>query len=120
LALLDKLADLRCVMDAEQWSDALGEFDKLAGVDHLYGQDLVDPYLSTFGVKQAEHKHVIGNEQVTDEQLKQFALRGLCTVKKTFGEEFAGEFAKDPVGIFSSLPRDQKKLVIRMATDTAL
>jgi hypothetical protein len=60
---------------------------------------------------------VIGNHYVNEDQLKGLALKGKKALTQVFDEDFVKEFKKDPKGIFSSLPRDQKILIMRMAAD---
>lgn len=101
---------------------ALAEFDKAAGLDYLYDRSIPDPYFSVFGEKTAEEAtwgEVIGNEVVNAADLSRLALTGHSTLKHTFSEEFSSEFRKDPVGIFKSLPLQQKKMVMRMAAQAA-
>lgn len=119
-AVLDKLASLRFQMPPNDFALALSEFDKMAGIDHLYDRDIIDPYFSTFGkVAESDDTIVIGNDCCSDTQLRDYAKTGFTQMKNTFGEEMAAEFKKDPRAIFDSLPVDQKKVVMRMATDNS-
>jgi hypothetical protein len=119
-AVLDKLASMRLVLQPDDFALALHEFDKLAGLDQLYDRDIPDPYFSTFGkTAESDESFVIGNDIMSDEQLKTFAKTDFRIIKDTFGDDMAAEFKKDPHGIFNSLPIDQKKMIIRMATDNS-
>lgn len=60
-----------------------------------------------------------GNEMITGKDLKHLATVGLHQLKTSFGHDFAEEFHKDPVAIYKSMPREQKKMIRRMATDNA-
>lgn len=62
---------------------------------------------------------VIGNDYINESQLKCLARKDGRILKKAFGEDFIDEFRKDPKGIFMSLPRDQKIIIMRMASDTS-
>lgn len=117
---LDYLKDNRSTMTPGDFASALGEFDKVAGLDELYGRDVPDPYWTTYGEKSAEDDGAIlvGNDYISQEELKRFAKVHSCKLKDTFGDDFADEFRKDPVSITKSLPTDQKKMVIRLATST--
>lgn len=119
--LLDKVAAERPVLTPEYYAAALHEFDKIAGIDHLYDKAVVDPWYSTYGVKvAAEDKddvYIQGNDVVHYSDVKKLALSPCAGMQKMFGDDFVQEFKKDPVGIFKSLPSDQKKLVGRMAQD---
>jgi hypothetical protein len=84
----------------------------------------MDPYYSTFGFQKVaeesdEWSDVVGNYQITAKELKTFALAQWMRLQKQFGLEFAEEFRKDPIAIYKSLPVDQKKLIIRLATENA-
>ena len=122
LSVLNKLAGVRHAMNPDVFAITLGEFDKLAGLDEYYDSDVMDPYLSTFG-KEAEAdvdedaSYVIGNDMVTDRQLKVLGMAQPQGIKDHFGDDFSEEFKKDPVGLFKSLPTDQKKIMARLANE---
>jgi hypothetical protein len=117
---LDKLARMRPKLSAGVFSEALAQFDKLAGLEHLYDKSVPDPFLSTYGVKVAEGEgisFVSGNDSVSEEQLHSLGSAACSSLHKLYGEDFVKEFRKDPVGIFNSLPVEQKKLLSRMANE---
>lgn len=120
-AVLDALFEKRAEIEPELFCSTLAEFDAATGLDRYYDRAVTDPYHSTFGVeKRAEQfSEIIGNEMVTEADLRRLARIGASAVKNTFNHEFLVEFQKDPVGIFKSLPRDQKLMIMRMANDTA-
>jgi hypothetical protein len=118
---LDYLKEKRAETDPEAFAVALGEFDKVAGISELYDRDIHDPYLTTFGEKRAEDEGgaiLVGNDYISHEELKRFAKTHSCSLKDTFGDDFCDEFRKDPVGVTNSLPVDQKKIVLRLASST--
>lgn len=117
---LDYLKANREGMSPEDFAVVLGEFDKVAGVDAYYDKDVPDPYWTTFGEKKADDDGAIlvGNDYISQEELKRFAKVHSCKLKDAFGDDFADEFRKDPVSITKSLPTDQRKMVIRLATST--
>jgi hypothetical protein len=118
VALLDKLAAQRPVVDPEVFAEALHEFDKLAGLNHAYDRDIPDPYFSTFGFeKKAEFSDLVEGEYVNEALLKGLSASSHSLIKKRFGEDFAEEFTKDPVGIYKSMPAEQKKIIARLASD---
>lgn len=118
LSLLDALYEKRASVEPDVFCLALSEFDKHAAIDFRYDRGILDPYYSTFGSKTAAAwSEVMGNDMVTEQDLRRLAKIGQKALKSTFTEEFASEFRKDPVGIFKSLPRDQKKILMRMAVD---
>jgi len=121
IALLDNIYEKRASFDASTFCSVLEEFDKVVHLDFAYNRGVPDPYYSTFGEKTAETtwSEILGNDLVTEEDLRRLSKIGVRALKSTFSEDFAQEFRKDPVGIFKSLPRDQKKLIMRMAVDNS-
>lgn len=124
--MLDALLEKRAALSPDLFCATLAQFDQMTGLHHYYGQYVPDPYWSTFGeTKTAEFEEVIGNEVVTEKQIKQLMDPGdgsgsaIQLVTKTFGPDFAKEFRNDPIGIFKSLPRDQKLFLMRLANDNA-
>jgi hypothetical protein len=135
LGAVEKVARTRIWRDAdtvvelspEQICGVVEEFDKVAGLNYRY--DVIpDPYYTVFGLeKSAAGKKdnsdpawsdQIANDYVTSEDLHRLAQIGAFSVKTTFGGDFQEEFLKDPVGMYESLPRIQKKMLIRMANST--
>lgn len=121
--MLNALFEKRASISPEQFVEALSEFDRVSGVDKHYDIYALDPYVSVLGVeKTAEDEdwsEVCGNILVTTHLLHKISNTAFPLLKKTFGEDMAKEFKKDPVGIFKSLPVDQKKIISRMADDTS-
>lgn len=122
-AMLHELFEKRAELDPEVFALALTEFDKTAGINHEYDRTVPDAYFSTFGdAKLAEEKEfteVIGNDMVTGGQLCRLAKAPPHALIHTFDPDFCKEFRKDPVGIFKSMPMDQKKILMRMAAEAA-
>jgi len=56
---------------------------------------------------------------VTEEELTNLGRNNLGHLEGQFTEYFALEFAKDPVGVFNSMPDPQKRILSRMAVDLA-
>lgn len=109
------------LLPAARAAEILAEFDKVAGLNHCYDRSVPDAYFSIFGFEKnanEEFSEVIGNDMVTAEDLHRLAKIGAFSVKTTFGADFQEEFLKDPIGIFKSLPLDQKKMLMRMAVST--
>lgn len=124
--VLEKLAQEQPGMYPESFAAALKQFDELTGLSEHWGGDVPDPYLSTYKTAAEVEKQeweidpdesiIIGNEILPLRKLVTFAKIGWDTVRARFGEEFADEFAKQPKVIFDSLPRDQKLVLLRMAS----
>ena len=120
LQLLDKVAAQRGTIPVDDFCELVSAFDKTAGLDHHYDRDVPDPYLTTYGwEKKAEFSEVIGNQMVTADDLKFLAANRIMLVKGTFDKDLAEEFKKDPVGIYKSLPMEQRKVFATMARANA-
>ena len=119
LEVLDKIASWQRAVPPEEYASALVEFDRAMGFDSAhYQQHLIDPYRGTFGIeKSAEWSEMIGDKRVDETSLKQLVSKGLNSVKAVFSCDLVKEFAKDPVGIFKSLPIDQRKIIVNMASE---
>jgi len=122
-AVLDQLFEHRAALGPEQFCSALEEFDKLAQLDWRYDQSVMDPYASTYGVQKTASDEgdswINGNDYITKKQIENYAVTGYHSLKIDYGEEMAKEFKKDPWGIFSSLPVDQKRRLARAAGDNS-
>ncbi len=125
LELLDELMEAKYRLSPEVFARTLGEIDKLAGIAEFYGSEINDPFYATFGKSAQEQKKedpkdavIIGNEYMTVRDLKAFAESGDEAMKKRFGEDVTTELQKDPTGIFDSLPRDQKLVIMRMVNSS--
>lgn len=108
--MYNALQEKRAEIEPEKYAELLGEIDKLAGADWLYGGEVCDPFLSTFGGLGEPHPEVVyktASAQVTDEQLHELASRD--GLKGVF--DFSDDFNKDPVSIFASLPDDAKAVI---------
>lgn len=117
-AVLDQLFEKIVELPPEMFALALQEFDKLAGLQHLYDEAIDDPFYVTFGqAKHADFSETLGNLHVTEADIRYLANRRLGLVKGTFTEELAEAFRKDPLGIYKSLPVSQRKILANMAQD---
>lgn len=126
VATLDKLSSALPSMNPLDFAAVLEQFDQSTGIHNYYDQHVHDPYYTTFGfAKSASEKanddwsDVVGNYYVTAHDLKTCGLTQHARLSKQFGEDFAVEFKDDPVGIYNSLPVEQKILIIRLATDNS-
>lgn len=118
---LDYLEQERALMQPQDFAVALAEFDKVAGIDPYYDSEILDPYYSTFGEKTAEEDDsaiLVGNDYISANELKNFAATCSGKLKDMFGKDFVEEFRKDPMAITRSLPVDQKKVIIRLASSS--
>lgn len=122
-AVLDELVERRAVLGPAQFCSALEELDKVAGIDWRYDQSVMDPYISTYGLQKTASDEgdswTQGNDYITKKQIENYAITGFHTLKHDYGDDFAKEYKKDPWGIFSSLPVDQKRRLARAAGDNS-
>jgi hypothetical protein len=127
--VLDGLFEKSAAISPDLYCETLRQFDEMTGLYQMYNRFVPDPIWSTYGFhKTAEDDEgdvmTLGGEGVSKRQLKEFVSPsdgkgdGFPLLKKMFGEDMAKEFQKDPIGIFSSLPREQKTLVMRLVNDT--
>jgi hypothetical protein len=114
-AALAKDAGVQIYRRQRLFREGTGEHGLLQ-LDQLWDNGLDDPYYSVFGVeKVAEYSFVDGNDTITEARLKQCAKQCKKQVEDLFDEDIAEEFAKDPVQIFSSMPLDSKRILMRIA-----
>ncbi len=122
-AVLEELLERRAVLGPELFCQTLKDFDKIAGIDWRYDQSVMDPYISTYGIAKTAADEgdswLEGNDYITKKQIENYAITGFHTLKHDYGDDFAKEYKKDPWGIFSSLPVDQKRRLARAAGDNS-
>jgi HPt (histidine-containing phosphotransfer) domain-containing protein len=119
--MLQALFDKRAEVQPEVYAEVLGSIDQEAMIDWMYDREITDPYASTFGARKLAEDDVFidGNDYATKAQIEAFARTGFSSVQASYGRGLAEEFRKDPWGIFSSLPRAEKRRLVHMATDTS-
>lgn len=116
--MLKGLLEKRASVQPEVFCEALRQFDEVTGTQHYWDTGIYDPWYSTFGKTAGagwtfEH----AGDRVDEEMLKRLSIAGHKGLCKTFGKEVAEEFRKKPKEIFSSLPLDSKRIIMRMAND---
>lgn len=124
--LLDKFSSVSPTVLAEM----LREADQESGAKLAYGRPGVgfrDPYEAVYGrpklaeVQPAEEEVYSwrsGGDYVNGQMLKSLASRK-ADLDMSFGSGFSQSFAKDPVGIFKSMPDPQKVVLSRLASDNS-
>lgn len=122
-AVLDKLYEHRAELGPEKFCETLAEFDKIAQIEWRYDRSVMDPYASTYGLQKMAsdegNSWVSGNDYVTKKEIENYGVTAAQTLRDDYGADFAKEFQKDPWGIFSSLPVDQKRRIARAAGDNS-
>jgi len=118
--MLKGLLEKRAEVSPEIFCAALEQFDVTTGLNHHWDSHIPDPVYSTFGIDKTagtgwSFDH--GGDRVDEHQLKCLAKSDHKQLCKKFGKEFVEEFTKKPREIFSSLPLDTKRIIMRMAND---
>ncbi len=117
--VLDKLASAIAESQTtpEDAAKALQTLDDATGLSRYYDRGLTDPFASTMD------KHAEGwSKEVDGHILTEADLRKVASSKKLasyLGEAFAGQFAKNPVEIFESLPAPERILIKQVSTGEA-
>ncbi len=116
--VLEKHASLGA--SGEDLVESFGIVDRAVGIERFYGERLPDPVLSVYAwEKQAEFSDDVGGEHVMGKDLHCLSRYGRAEMRNMFAHDLVDEFSKDPVGIYKSLPREQKILVARLAKECA-
>jgi hypothetical protein len=109
---LSDLLDYSEKLYPHEFAEALEVFDKKAGLDKHWGRSIKDPYLSTFeATKTAEWSCRLGQDQLSEDQLRKFALKHLDCLNGFVGQNVINALKGDPVAIFDSLPRPEKEII---------
>lgn len=117
---LDILLEKSASISPNDYAETLRRYDIDQGIDQLWGSRVPNPYESTFGLqKTASVIWEEAGERLTDSALNNLAHNRLDLVEKQFSLAMAGEFRKDPKGIFKSLPRPEKMILARMAAEAS-
>lgn len=124
--LLDAIFEKRAELTPEGYAAVLSQYDRLHGLDGTYNKgDVLDPILSTFGMakiaakEDEEYRDELDGDILTGEQLIHARHLLKMRLQKIFGEEMAVEFGKDPVTVYKSLPRNERKIILRMVHDNS-
>jgi hypothetical protein len=116
-SLLDEMQKTASVYKPEVMAAALEQFDRTHGLDRLWDSQIPDPYFTFFGPeKLAEWSYSDGNDTITAERLKRCAEQDKVAISRLFDDDLAKEFSKNPQQIFDSLPRDSKRIIMRVAS----
>lgn len=120
--VLDVLLEKRACVEPQNFVNALTVFDTQTGLNYFWGSMVMDPYFTTYGpsmqkVAEESWSYDDNGTRVSLEDLKYLALNGKSAVIKQFGKAFSESFSKDPKGIFESLPKPNKLVLARLATD---
>ncbi len=125
-SLYDELKEKLDELPPDVFAHALHEIDKHAGIDEAYDRDCMDPWYTVFGTEKTaapdapdpKDAVVLGAEYMKVPDLVEFAKSKPVMIEARFGHDFLNEFQKDPTGIFDTLPRDQKIIMMRMVNNS--
>jgi hypothetical protein len=96
-------------------AEALAVLDEECGMDQHWDGRLMDPFMAVLDhEKKAEYLYHDNFGTMTDEDIKNLALRQQLYIEKALGKPFFKAFKADPVNIFKSLPAEQKTVLIRL------
>ena len=116
--VLNGLMDKYASVQPEVFCEALKQFDEANGLNHYWDAGIYDPWYSTFGfTKTAQWEFSTHGDKINEEQLKQVSNAAHPQISSYFGDEIANELRKSPVNIFSSLPLDSKRIIMRIVND---
>jgi len=115
-ALLDRLNDV----PPRVMAVLIKEADDKTGASAVYGREVNgfrDPYQAVFGksASTSEYEWSAGGVRTTGSDLSKLAKTASIKLSEVFGAGFGESFAKDPTGIFESMPDPQKALIAKMA-----
>jgi len=104
----------------EAMVEKLATLDLVTGAYRSYGRLFHEPLLAVYGGYREVQKLAAAQDytwesaghQTSGEKLSRLA--GSTKVAEVFGQEFAGAFASDPVGIFASMPDPEKIVLSRL------
>jgi hypothetical protein len=114
--VLDKLAASLEETTPEEAAKALTVFDQATGLTRYYDRGLTEPYASTMDKVATGWSEDVDGRILTEEDLKKVASS--TKLAGYLGSSFAATFAKDPTGIFDSLPTPEKVLIKQLVDGT--
>jgi len=119
-SMLDRLMEKKAEVSPDVFCEALRQFDEITGLSYRWDEAVVDPWSTTYGITKTagtDWTFEYGGDRVDEPMLKRLALSSHKQLCKKFGREVVEELGKKPKEIFSSLPLDSKRIIMRMAND---
>ena len=101
-------------LGATQFAIALSEIDRRNGLSRYWDNGINDPYHTTFGnyIKTASEKTTeLDGKIITEKELSSIDNEKF---RKLFGETLLASFKKDPIQIFDSLPKPERRSIVEM------
>lgn len=120
--VLDMLLEKRAHVSPHVFAEALAEFDYQNDLNWHWDGKIADPWYSTFGpslekLADANWRYDNQGTRCSEDDLENLARNGFPRLTKSFGHDFAKEFAKNPKAVFESLPAPNKLILARLASD---
>lgn len=118
----DDLQEKRASIEPEVFAALLAHADEGAGLHAVWGGQVCDPYLSTFGGGITKEAEVWAwqsrtGDYVSADQIRNLAINGRPLIHKHFDSDTTNGFCKDPIPVFESLPDTHKIILARLAND---
>lgn len=119
---LDLLLEKRAHVSPGVFAEALSEFDRLNNLNWHWDAQVADPWYSTFGpsmqkLADSNWRYDSTGCRCTEDDLENLARNGYPRLVKSFGADFAKDFAKSPKTFFEALPAPNKLILARLASD---
>lgn len=119
---LNMLLEKRAQVSPNIFAEALEEFDRLNDLNWHWDGKIADPWYSTFGpslekIAESNWRYDSTGCRCTEDDLDNLARNGFPRLAKSFGQDFAKEFSKNPKTVFESLPAPNKLILARLASD---
>jgi hypothetical protein len=120
--VLDLLLEKRAQVSPGVFAESLAEFDRMNDLNWHWDSKITDPWYSTFGpslekIADANWRYDKDGTRCSEDDLENLARNGYPRLCKTFGHDFAKEFAKSPKTFFEALPAPNKLILARLASD---
>lgn len=114
--ILEKLAASLNDTTPVDMAKALEKFDQGTGLDRYYGKGLADPYASTMGKAASAWSDDEDGQIITEADLRKIPTTKIAGY---LGSAFAGQFERNPVEVFESLPKPEKVLIRQLVSGEA-
>lgn len=112
--IIDKIVKTSEDYSAKDLLYTIIEFDKRAGLEYLYDDQIMDPYITVFGdINNPEFDSVklAGDSTQYDLIRASRDQEKLASIKDKFGEKFASEFQDNPIQSLSLLKSPERNVL---------
>lgn len=115
LHLLDDVLEKKAAMAPDECAKVLQAIDVRLGLDKYWDSHISDPYATVFALpKLADYSYDDGNSRVSGEDIRSFTKRKNFreTLQAYVSKEIIDELESNPVEVFESLPKPEKRLIV--------